>query len=118
LTFSSLLTGAGVNIEADAIGSFTATLQLFNSDGTLVDSFSEAGLSDFNADGSAIFIGLANESPFTSVQFSVSHCPCDNADFAINSVSFTPVPEPANGVWPLFPLFGLMLLTYRGRRSA
>ncbi len=97
LTFNTPVFGIGANIQGNAFGPFTATLQVFNSQHSLVDSFSEAGVSNGNNDGSAIFIGLANESPFTSAEFTVSYSSggMSGSSFSVNRIGFA-VPEPAS----------------------
>jgi hypothetical protein len=118
-TFSQLLTGLGTNIQADFLGPFTAFLQVFDSHGNLIDSVSQNGDSNPNGDGSAIFIGLANEVGIASATFSLTSCPCDTTDFAIGSLDVAPVPtsvpEPSSCI-PLATGFGLAGLSGYLRR--
>jgi hypothetical protein len=92
--FASPVTGAGANIQADFFGVFTA--QICDQSG---NCFTESGNSNGNGDGSAIFIGLANDPGMTSVTFSILSCTLDCADFAINQLDITAgttVPEPSS----------------------
>lgn len=93
LSFSKTLTGIGAQIQSDHYGAFTA--QLCDSNGMCV---SENGNSNANGDGSAIFIGLTDAAGFTSATFSLTACPADCADFAINQMDIltTTVPEPGS----------------------
>jgi hypothetical protein len=53
------VSAGGAQIQADLFGAFTATVNAFDINGNLIDSFSEAGNSNSNGDGSAIFIGIS-----------------------------------------------------------
>jgi hypothetical protein len=106
--FSTPITGVGANIQADFFGAFTAQIcdQANN-------CFSENGNSNSNGDGSAIFIGLANDPGITSVTFSLLSCAFDCNDFAINQMdittSTTTTPEPGTLV-----MFGSGILGLAG----
>lgn len=99
LTFGNAVGGVGANIQADFFGAFTAQIQAFDANGNLIDTFSEAGNSNPNGDGSAIFIGLI-DAGIKSVTFSITSCAFDCNDFAINQLdtigSAPNVPEPAS----------------------
>jgi hypothetical protein len=113
--FAQRLTGLGTNIQADFLGPFTALLQVFDSNGNLIDSVSRNGNSNPNGDGSAIFIGLANEVGIASATFSLTSCACDTTDFAIGSLDVTSVPEPGSCAL-LATGFGLTVLSGYLRR--
>jgi len=87
----------GANIQADFYFGFTALLQVYNSGGGLIESFSESGYSDGSNDGSAIFIGVANDPGITEAVFSLTSATFAPNDFAINQLDISPsVPEPAS----------------------
>ena len=89
--------GAGAYIQANWLGSFTATVSLYDSDYLLLGSYSADGTSDHNA-GTALFIGMLDTSPEVyAVEFVVSgagHQP----DFAVGTLGIEngAVPEPAS----------------------
>ena len=91
VVFNTPVSAAGAQIQADFFGAFTATIcdQAGN-------CFSEAGNSNSNSDGSAIFIGIANDPGITFLTFSVVDINGNN-DEAIDTVFFqngTTTPEP------------------------
>ena len=91
VVFNTPVTAAGAQIQADFFGAFTATVcdQVGN-------CFSEAGNSNSNGDGSAIFIGIANDPGITFLTFSVVDIHGNN-DEAIDTVFFhngPTTPEP------------------------
>ena len=91
VVFDTAVTAGGAQIQADFFGAFTAT----DCD-QAGNCFSEAGNSNPNSDGSAIFIGIANDPGITFLTFSVVDINGNN-DEAIDTVFFqngTTVPEP------------------------
>jgi hypothetical protein len=91
VVFNTAVSAAGAQIQADFFGAFPATVcdQVGN-------CFSEAGNSNSNGDGSAIFIGIANDPHLTGLRFSVVDINGNNNE-AIDTVffrNFTTVPEP------------------------
>jgi len=90
-SFGSTIFGLGANIQAAFYGAFTA--QLCDTNGMCV---SETGMSNPNADGSAIFIGLHDSAGFAGATFSVTACSQDCAAFAINQLDISTVPEPGS----------------------
>lgn len=101
LSFNNVVSGVGTNIQADSYGNFTALVQGFNSAGQLLDSQSITGNSNGQNDGSAVFLGLANDPGLSTVTFSLTSSTGDDQDFAIDdldvslaSVSAAVAPEP------------------------
>jgi hypothetical protein len=98
MTFTFLngftVSGIGTQIEADSPGDFTAFIQAYDAQDQLLASFSENGNSNYNNDGSAIFIGLANVPGITKAVFGVTSCSADCGDFAINQLDIVPTEVP------------------------
>jgi hypothetical protein len=105
LSFSRAVSGAGAQIQTDDFGDFTAEIC------SNVGCFSENGVSNSNADNSAIYIGLLDTTPgITFITFQVTSCSESCNDFAINQLSVTDgvtttTPEPSSLL-----LFGTSLL--------
>jgi hypothetical protein len=99
LAFSQGVSSAGAQIQADFFGGFVARIC-----DNLGDCFTEAGTSNGNGDGSAIYLGLQDLTApnITSITFSLDSCTLQCGNFAINTLSLTdnvqppPVPEPAS----------------------
>ena len=93
--FTTPVSGVGAQISSDAFGAFVAQIcdQRMN-------CFTEAGNNQPTEDGSAIFIGLANDPGITSVTFSLLSCVFNCNDFAINQMDITTgggtTPEPSS----------------------
>lgn len=99
------LPGAGAQIQAHALGPFTALVQAYDGQGNLIDSFSELGDSNGNEDGSAIYIGLDESGTGLGIEkltFSLTDANGNLADFAISQLdviipfNYPSVPEPAS----------------------
>jgi hypothetical protein len=110
--------GAGLWLQADALGQFTAQVEVFNG-GTLLATFSETS----DAAGDGIFIGARDTlSDITQVVFSLTSCGsgCDVGDFAVNSLllrtTAATVPEPTSLSLLLLGAGGLALFR-RSRRA-
>jgi hypothetical protein len=88
LLFCESVVGAGVQIQSDFFGPFTARIEAFNGD-TSLGSFTEEGNSTPSGDNSAIFIGVKDlDGPhITSLVLSLTAAFSDPADFAINKMA-------------------------------
>ena len=85
LDFSSPVQAVGAQIQADVDGLFTATIGAYDSNDSLLNSFTVTGLSTNAGDNSAIFIGLSDTSnTIAAVDFSITGVPADTA-FALSS---------------------------------
>jgi hypothetical protein len=111
LTFATPVSAVGAQIQSDFGGPFTAEITV---NGT--QSFTENGVSNANADNSAIYIGWQG-GPISSVEFTLTSAPYGTAnDFAIGPVLIsTPGPVPGAGVAGLaaLALAGLFARTRR-----
>lgn len=96
LVFSTGLFQAGLQIQADFQGPFTATIDAYNG-ATWLGSFSEAGFSNANQDNSAIYLGIRDltGANINKIVIGMSSCTLDCADFAVNQLSLT-TPEPGS----------------------
>ena len=91
ILFDQTVFGAGAQIQGDAFGDFTATIEAFDINDQSLGSFNLAGTSNGNADNSAIFIGvLSGSSEIKRITFDV-----DSGDFAINQLDIVTIPAPA-----------------------
>jgi hypothetical protein len=119
-TFSQPVNAVGAQMQADFFGPFTAELEAFDIHGNLIDSVTASGNSNSNGDGSALFLGLANDAGIASAEFLQISCPCDTADFAIGSLNVasdvSSVPEPGSFT-SLFIIFGLAAVARVLRRK-
>jgi hypothetical protein len=98
INFASLVQGAGLRIQRDELGPFTATLTAFGLGSVNFGSVSVTGTTGFSdpGDGTAPFLGvLSSALDIASIQLSVSHV----GGVAGDTVDFTDlgvvVPEPS-----------------------
>jgi hypothetical protein len=121
IAFGSPIFGAGTNIQLDAPGPFTATIEAFAGNKSL-GMFTEDGVSNNNEDGSAIFIGVKDTTDeITSVVLGILNPPAISSDFAINSleINASSVPEPPTLLTSLSSLLmGLGCYLWRRRKVA
>lgn len=92
VSFAAPVAMAGVQIQRSLLGQFAATISAYDMTHTLLGSFTETGFSDSSDDGSAIFIGLLDNSTSDIASISLS---TGGSVFAINGVTIG-VPEPAS----------------------
>src|SRR6267143_2285221 len=120
LAFNSPVQGVGAQIQAFSYGSFTATIEAFNSSNASLGSFTLAGNSTAARDNSAIFIGiLSNAVDISRVVFGVPVATDLAQDFLINGprIQVTPVPEP-EAYAMLMAGLGLLGFIARRRRKS
>lgn len=83
ISFSSLVAGAGAQIQRNAFGVFTASIQAFDSGNNSMGLFLLGGSSTSAGDNSAIFIGIENAAGgIARVEFNVT----GGSDFSINQM--------------------------------
>lgn len=96
ITFDTPVKGAGTQIAVDDAFSFTAFVTAFDSNDTLLGSFSVSGTSSIELDNSAAFLGILSDEPnIKRVIYSSSE---PDRALGINTLSLNtvPVPEPSS----------------------
>jgi PEP-CTERM motif len=103
MVFDNPVGSIGFSIQADLYGPFRATVDLFDTGGNALGSFSFSGSSDGSQNGSALFIGIGDQSGVNIGFFEISTdsgSPSWANDFAIDAVTTTDtpaaVPEPGS----------------------
>ena len=112
--FSVGLSRVGAQIASNDFGAFTGVISVFDVGNVLLESHSFSGVSDDQADNSAIFIGVSRSTAdIDRVEFSITGT--NSPDFAVNRLDFTVgvVPEPST--WALW-LAGLAAVGGIARR--
>lgn len=110
--FAIGLSKVGAQIQAADYGAFGGIISVFGSAANLLETYTVNGMSNGNADDSAIFIGVSRlTADIFRVEFNVSGTP--NMDFAINRLDLSVdgvvngVPEPASWALAGFALAAL-----------
>lgn len=106
LAFAAPVRGVGANIQGSEYGAFEATISLYGSADNLLGSYTLAGDSNGDNDGTAIFLGMVSDGmDIYYARFSIVSQVQSN-DFGINQVrldesssSSAPIPEPST--WAL-----------------
>ena len=104
ISFGTAIAGGGAQFsDAATYGAFTATLAAYDANDVLLETFSLAGVTNRNADNSAVFLGISRQQAdiarldFSAVGF--------NRYFGINRVELdrvaAVVAPPASGVVPV-----------------
>jgi PEP-CTERM motif len=108
IDFNQALGAVGTQIQADFYGDFVARITALDSMGNAIGSFTEAGTSNGNSDGSAIFIGVAGGGIY-GITLSLDSASNAPGDFAINTLLIGPgaVPEPSTLVLGAIAALGL-----------
>lgn len=94
--FANGIYGAGLQIQNDNYGNFTAFVLVRDVNGNPIGTFSENGVSNGNDDGSAIFLGAYSSSGnIGSLTYYVGTSG-NVSGFAVNHMTIQSVPEPAS----------------------
>ncbi len=98
LTFSDPISAIVFQIQSDYMGDFSSQIRAYNG-ATLLGTFVVNGVSNGNADGSAVFLGVQDtEAEITSIIIDGLTAASNPQDFAISglAMSSAAVPEPAS----------------------
>jgi len=120
LAFAAPVAAVGANIQGDEYGPFEGTISVYGIGNNLLGSYTLAGDSNGDGDGSAIFLGMVSDGmDIYYARFSIEGA--DYRDFAINQVrlggvgsSSAPISEPST--WALLAT-GLGWMVSRRRRA-
>ena len=118
LDFSAPVMAAGTQIQAQFPGAFTASIEAFDGLGNSLGSWSANGLSTFDQDGSALFLGVSSPSAEISRVSVWLNSSADPAflDFAINHVSLKTVSQVPEGL-PVTAFGATLLGLFWARRK-
>jgi hypothetical protein len=117
LSFATLVSGGGAQFaDAATYGPIVARLTAYDSLGNVLESYTRNGVTNGNADDSAIFLGIQrSQADIAKLEFNLTSS-STFFFFGINRVSVstavTPIPEPQT--WALFAL-GLVAVAFRSR---
>jgi hypothetical protein len=114
--FNQPETGVGAYIQSQTLGSFTATITLFDINFQPIGSFSTGGTATATP-GTALFIGALSTTPVWAVQFDAVGTGPAEPNFAIGTMGLptTAVPEPSFLL--VIPAFGLAIFLLRRPRT-
>jgi hypothetical protein len=105
--------GVGAYIQPDFLGSFSATISLYDINENLLGSYTTSSVSD-QTPGDALFIGAASGSGAVRfATFSAFGADPSAPDFAIGSMQVETTPEPASLLLLTPALLGLVAFTRR-----
>jgi hypothetical protein len=101
ISFKEPVSGAGAQIETNGGGTFGARITSFDSNGLQLSSFTEKGIATGAKDGSAIFLGILDETTdISAVQFSIDifppFGPGQFTDFSINQLGIATTAVPGD----------------------
>lgn len=101
ITFGQPVISVGSQIQWNGLGAYTARITAYDSADNLLGYVTRDGLSNFDGDGTALFIGVADSNGLAAIQrivFSLENVPNRSKDFTINQLDFRirneEVPEP------------------------
>jgi hypothetical protein len=97
--FKTDVYGGGASIQANYYGEFVARLDAIDQWGNTVHTMTASGVSNGNADGSAVFLGItSDDTPLRAFRFSLDSAEFNPEDFAIDQFDLAKpadTPEPA-----------------------
>lgn len=103
ITFGQPVISVGSQIQWNGLGAYTARITAYDGADNPLGYVTRDGLSNFDGDGTALFIGVADSNGLPSIQrivFSLENVPNRSKDFTINQLDFrtrnTEVPEPGS----------------------
>ena len=114
---STQLSSFGLQIQPDIYGRFTAYISVLNASNVEIARFSQGGVSSLNADGTALFVGIAatdSASNFSKIRVGIQ-TGGNLFNFAYNSPAFASVPEPGTVI--LAGISAGLLILVKKRRS-
>lgn len=107
INFAQPVWGAGTQIAVDDTPTFNAFLDVYDPIGTLLQTFTIAGISSTAPDNSAKFLGVLSDHP--NISKLVYRIDTPNRAIAINQLGIVVVPEPSMGMGWLILLGGGMI---------
>lgn len=103
ITFGQPVMSVGSQIQWNGLGQYTARITAYDSADNLLGYVTRDGLSNFDGDSTALFIGIADSNGLATIQrivFSLENVPSRSKDFTINQLDFRTrnmeVPEPGS----------------------
>lgn len=123
IDFDAGVSRVGAQLMAFDIGAFTGHISVYNAANVLLETHSLGGMSSFDGDNSALFIGVSRTvADIDRVEFFISGSAQGNLDFGLNQVSLSQevivVPEPATAALVLLALAGAGAAQRRVRTRA